>query len=122
MNRNVGGVGIVAQQVEQDEPVDVGQAKVERDRAGPHLAHHRDRSRPGRGDDPLEPLLMGQFKQDAGERRVILDDQDEGMAVELVAVVGRRIADGQSATSPAPCASSGTAGIASGPPNDCLGT
>ena len=46
-----------------------------------------DRARPGRGDDALEALLVRQLEQDAGEGRVVLDDQHERLAVELVAVV-----------------------------------
>ena len=113
--------GIVAQQVEQHEAVDVGQAEVERDRARPHLADHRDGARAGRGNHALQALLVRQFEQDAGEGRVVLDDQHERMAVELVAVVGRRIADDRRRLC-ADGSSTGSAGIASGPPNDCGGT
>ena len=44
VDRNIGRVRVVAQQVEQDEPVDIRQAKVQRDRTRPHLADHRDRA------------------------------------------------------------------------------
>ena len=50
MDRDVAGVGIVAQQVEQHEAVDVGQAEIEGDRVGAKLADQPDGARPGRGN------------------------------------------------------------------------
>ena len=79
--------GIVLQQVEQHEPVDIGEAEVERDRARLELARHGERARAGGRDDALEARLVRGVEQDRREGRVVLDDQHERILAELVAVV-----------------------------------
>ncbi len=64
------GLGIVPQQVEQHEAVDVAaSAEIERDRARLHLADHRQRARAGRRDDALRASVVGHVEQDRGEGR-----------------------------------------------------
>ena len=77
VDRNVPGLGIVLQQVEQDETVDVRQAEVEGDRRWLKLARHVQRSRPGRGDHAFEAGFVRRIEQDRGECRIVLDDQHE---------------------------------------------
>ena len=77
MDRDVAGLGIVLQQVEQHEPVDVGEAEIESDRARLQLAGHRQRARARGRDHALEPGFMRDVEQDRGEGRVVLDDQHE---------------------------------------------
>ena len=53
------------------------------------LRDHRQRARARRRDDALEPGIVRQVEQDAGERRIVLDDQHEGLLAQVAAVVGR---------------------------------
>ena len=87
VDRDLAGLGVVLQQVEQDEAVDVVEAEIERDRVGPELARHRQRARAGGRDHALEARLAGEIEQDRGEGDVVLDDQHERIAAEIVAVV-----------------------------------
>ena len=81
------GVGIVLQQVEQHEAVDVGEAEIERDRGRLKLARHRQRPRSRGRNDALEAGLVRGIEQDRRERRIVLDDQHERILAQLVAVV-----------------------------------
>ena len=124
MDRECTGLGIVLEQVEQHEAVDVGQAEVERDRARLELARHRQRSGAGGRDDAFQSGLARRIEQDRREGRVVLDDQHERVLPELVAVVadlesGRQrrrndraavlVADAEPSPEPrTPSASSGT--------------
>ncbi len=68
------------------------QAKVERDRAGPHLADHRHRPRAGRRDDPLEArpwASSSRMPANVGSSSTI---STNGLPSRFVAVVGRSIA------------------------------
>ncbi len=77
MDRQVRGLGIVPEQVEQDETVDIGQPEIEGDRIGLELAGERERPRARGRDHAFQPRLARHVEQDRGETRVVLDDQHE---------------------------------------------
>ena len=87
VDRDVPGLGIVLEEVEQDEAVDIGETKIERDRRRLKLASHGQGAGSGRRDDALDARLVGCIEQDRREGRVVLDDQHERVLAELVAVV-----------------------------------
>ena len=87
MDRDMAGLGIMLEQVEQDEAVDVRQAEVERDRRRLQLARHGEGAGPGDRYDALQIGLMRGIEQDRCEGRIILDDQHKRAFAEVVAVV-----------------------------------
>ena len=70
----------------------VGQEDVERDRGRAILARERERLLAAVGDDALEALVARDPEQDARVVRIVLDDQQDGVArADLVAIVGDRL-------------------------------
>ena len=66
----------------------VGQEDVERDGGGVELPGQGQAHRALGGDDALEALVARQAQQDAGVVRIVLDDEQHGVAVlDGVAVV-----------------------------------
>ncbi len=59
----------------------VGQEDVERDGGRAVLARQRQRQLPALGDDALEALVARQAQQDARVVRIVLDDQQDGVAL-----------------------------------------
>ena len=84
---HVARLRIVLQEVEKHEAVDVGQPEVERNRRRLQLASHVQCARSSRRHDPLEARLVRGVEQNRREGRIVLDDEDERILAELVAVV-----------------------------------
>ena len=80
-------------QVRQHRPAQhVGQEDVQRDGRRPELARQRQRDLPALGDQPLEPLVARDAQQDPRVVRIVLDDQDGGVALpHLLAIVDDRL-------------------------------
>ena len=75
--------GIELEIVEHRPAEHVGQEDIERDGRGLELPGQRQaRWRPG-GDDALEALVARQAEQDAGVVRIVLDDEQDGVASSM---------------------------------------
>ena len=79
---------VVLEPVEHHPALVVGQVQVERDGGGMQLARQGDPAVDGARHDGLEAFFPREVAQDAGEVRVVLDDeQDEVVGLELGPVV-----------------------------------
>ena len=66
----------------------VGEENIERDGHGMELPGERKAQRAFGGDDALEALVARQAQQDARVMRVVLDDEQDGVALlDVVAIV-----------------------------------
>ena len=89
VHRDVPRRRVALQPVEQRRAVDHRQLEVEQDRVGLVLVREREAGVAAERDERLEPTLAGDLLDGAGELGVVLDDEDDPVAVaELVAVVG----------------------------------
>ena len=79
--RNVTREGIELELIEHRPAQHVGQEDIERDGGRPVLTRKRKCRRPAGADDALEALVPRQAEQDARIVDVVLDDQQDGVAV-----------------------------------------
>ena len=95
VDRDVPGLGSMLEPVEHGPPVHPREADIQDDRVGLVLAGQGQPRLAVEGDDSLEPLLVRQVEQEAGELGVIVDDQEDPVAGAasagaVVADIGRR--------------------------------
>ena len=85
---NVPGLGIVLQPVEHAPPVDVGQENIECHGGRLVFGRQRECRDAHRRDDALEALFSRHVEEEACEREIVLDnEQDRGTQRQAVAIV-----------------------------------
>ena len=93
LDRNVPRQRVVLELAQHGPAEHVGQEDVERDRGGLELLGQIQRLRAARGDQDLEALVAGEIDQHARVMRVVLDDQEDGIARFEVEPVIRNLLD-----------------------------
>ena len=81
VDRHVPRARIVLEEVEQRPAVHVGKPDIEGDRMRLVAMRQGERRSAVGRDQPLEALLAGEFQEHRGEHRIVLDDEDDVIAV-----------------------------------------
>ena len=100
LHRNVPGQRIVLELAQHGPAEHVGQEHVERDRGRLELLGELERLGAARRDQHLEALVAGEIDQHARIMRVVLDDQQDGVAGLEIEPVVRHLLDDALLASP----------------------
>jgi len=97
MYRDVARGRVVLQAVENRPSGHIGQVDIEGDRPGLKFTGQRERDAAPQGDQCLEVMLVRKVEEDPGERKVVLDDQEDlirGSNQVAIVVNGEVLNDG----------------------------